>query len=82
MEVVKVAVPPVLSVPVPKTVLIFLNATVPVGGATLEEQLTAAVKTMFCPNNAGFGDEVKLVVEGDAPLPVRPTVNKPLVVLS
>jgi hypothetical protein len=82
VEVVNVAVPAVPSVPVPKTVLNLLNVTVPVGGATIEEQLTAAVKTTLWPNNAGFADEVKLVVVGDTPFPLRLTVNRPLLVLS
>jgi hypothetical protein len=81
VEVVKVVVPDEFSVPVPRTVFNFLNETVPVG-VKLEEQLTTAVKTMLCPNNAGFTDELKLVVVGDTPLPARPTVNVPLLVLS
>jgi hypothetical protein len=81
VEVVNVAVAAVFSVPVPRTSFAFLNVTVPVG-ATLEEQLTTAVKTMLCPNNAGFTDELKLVVEGDTPLPVRFTANVPTLVLS
>jgi hypothetical protein len=80
VEVVNVAVPPVPSVPVPKMVLNFLNVTVPVGA--LEEQFTVAVKTILCPNNAGFADDVKLVVVGDTPFPLRLTVNVPLLVLS
>ena len=75
------AVPAVFSVPVPRTVVSFLNVTVPVG-AKLEEQLTVALKTMLCPNNAGFAEEVMLVVEGDTPFPLRPDVNVPLLVLS
>jgi hypothetical protein len=81
VEVVNVVLPDVFSVPVPKTVFTLLNVTVPVG-ATLEEQLTAAVKTTLCPYNAGLTDVLKLVVEGETPLPVRPTVNVPLLVLS
>jgi hypothetical protein len=76
-----VAVPAVFRVPVPKTVVSFLNATVPVG-ATLEEQFTVALKTMLCPNKAGFAEEVMLVVEGDTPFPLRPAVKVPLLVLS
>ena len=76
------AVPAEFSVPVPKTVLNFLNATVPVGNTLPLLQLTAAVKTMFCPNNAGFGAEDKLVVVGYTPFPTRLTVDVPLPALS
>lgn len=81
MDVVNVAVPVAPSVPVPKIVLVFLNVTVPVG-ATLEEHLTVAVKTMLCPNVDGFTDELKLVVDADTPLPLRLTFNVPVLVLS
>jgi hypothetical protein len=53
---------------------------VPVG-VLPEEQFTVALNVMFWPGRAGFTDEVRVVVEGDTPLPDRATVRRLLLVL-
>jgi hypothetical protein len=56
VDVVNVATPP-LSVAGPRVVAPFLNVTVPVG--TPAEEVTVAVKVTVCPEDDGFGDEVR-----------------------
>ena len=57
-DVVKVACPLALSVPVPSTVAPSLNVTVPVG----EAPVTVAVNVTDCSNLLGFSDEVSVTV--------------------
>ena len=61
VEVTKLAAPP-LNVPVPSTVVPFMNETVsPFGGAPAAE-LTTAVKVTASPEVDGFGEDVSVVV--------------------
>ncbi len=61
VEVVKLAEPPV-NVPVPNTVVPFLNVTVsPLGGAPRPE-VTTAVKVTTCPYVDGFSEDDSVVV--------------------
>src|SRR6476646_3638597 len=62
-DVVKVACPLALSVPVPSTVAPSLNVTVPVG----ESPVTFAVNVTDCPNWLGFNDEVSVTAVGAVP---------------
>lgn len=62
-DVVKVASPLALSVPVPSTVAPSLNVTVPVG----ESPVTFAVNVTDCPTWLGFNDEVSVKVVGAVP---------------
>ena len=73
------AVPDVSIVTVAKAVFEFLNVTLPVG--TDEEELTLAVKVIFCPNTDGLTDEAKVVVEGETAVPPRDTVRTLVVLL-
>jgi len=57
-DVVNMACPLALSVPVPSTVAPSLNVTVPVG----ETPVTFAVNVTDCPNWLGFNDEVSVTV--------------------
>ena len=56
VNVVNVAMP-LLSAALPSVVVPFLNVTVPVG--TPAEEVTVAVKVTVCPEDDGFGDEVR-----------------------
>jgi hypothetical protein len=56
MEVVKVATPLLLSVPVPSRVAPDLKVTVPL--TPLAAELTVAVKVTGCPEGDGFWDEL------------------------
>ncbi len=60
-DVIKVACPLPLRVPVPITVLPSLKVTVPVGVPVVAD-VTVAVKVTACPKVDGFGIEVTLVV--------------------
>ena len=66
-EVVNVATPDALVVPVPIVVPLSLNVTVSAAGIVPVEgalTVTAAVKVTDCPNTDGFTDEVSTVVVG------------------
>jgi hypothetical protein len=56
VEVVKVATPLLLSVPVPNTVAPDLKVTVPL--TPLAPEITVAVKVTGCPEADGFWDEL------------------------
>jgi hypothetical protein len=60
-DVVKVACPKALSVPVPIVVVSSSNVTVPVGVPVPLFGVTVAVKVTDWPNVLGFGDEVRFV---------------------
>jgi hypothetical protein len=61
-DVVNVACPEALSVPMPIVVVPSSNVTVPVGVPVPLLGVTVAVKVTDCPNVLGFGDEVRSVV--------------------
>ena len=54
------AEPPLILL-VPRTVLPFLNVTVPVGVPD-DVDVTFAVNLTYCPNSAGFKEDVNVVV--------------------
>lgn len=60
-EVVKVACPEALSVPVPSVVAPSLNVTVPLGVPPPLAGVTVAVKITACPTVLGFGDDDSVV---------------------
>jgi len=60
-EVVKVACPEALSVPVPSVVAPSLKVTVPLGVPPPLAGVTVAVKVTAWPNALGFGDEDSVV---------------------
>jgi hypothetical protein len=62
VDVVKVAVPPGIRLPVPIGVPLSLKVTVPIGVPVPVATLTVAVKVTGCPGVLGFGDDVRVVV--------------------
>jgi hypothetical protein len=60
-EVVKVACPEALSVPVPSVVAPSLKVTVPLGVPPPLAGVTVAVKVTACPTVLGFGDDDSVV---------------------
>lgn len=61
-DVVRVATPPPLSVPVPSVVAPSLNVTVPVGVDVPDPGVTVAVNVTLWPKTAGFFEETSAVV--------------------
>src|ERR1700722_9912433 len=60
-EVERLAAPP-LNVPVPSTVLPFINETVSPSGGAPALEVTAALKVAVCPEVDGFGEDESVVV--------------------